>query len=223
MQQSRRAAFARERVACRAALATMLLVLLTASASCRRGSQTSDEQVEWLAVLDVKRAYQASAAGNPESLAAKQAYADAVADFLERHPSNARARQVYAELELEFARGLERSGRIDEAIQYYQNAVLRDPDDDSARSDLARALSLRFVGRDALAAIVRGMTREEVAARIGAPRPGWRRTLIRRGRESDCWYYRGENNAVAAVCFREGRVVATDYPQSVPVATVDVK
>jgi tetratricopeptide (TPR) repeat protein len=164
---------------------------------------------EWRAVLELKK--EAQNAPEAKRAAARQAWAMALSEFADRHPEHARARHAYKELELDFARLLASRGRYEEAIRYYQTVLQADPGHEAARAELELAERRQFVTADAVAALRRGMTREDVSERIGIPAPGWSRRLERDGTTIDSWYYPRSDGGVAGVFFRNGELFAAEF------------
>lgn len=150
-------------------------------------------------------------ASNGERLRAHQAYIDRLTAFVRSHPDHARARAVYEEAELEFARLLASRGEYDRAIDYYNSVLRTNPYLEEARSELREAEARRFVTEDALAALREGMSRDEVLERLGHPLPGWSRSMRRGDSVVDSWYYRRPDGGVAGVFFKNGRVFAAEF------------
>jgi hypothetical protein len=99
---------------------TVVYVLFATLVATASGNPVQHpETSEWLRVLSHKQA-----ADSPNAPpAAKQAYADALAGFVNRHPSHSRARDVYHRIQLDFAQELASHGRYQDAIRFYR-AVL---------------------------------------------------------------------------------------------------
>lgn len=164
---------------------------------------------EWRAVLELKK--KAESAPEAERAIARQAWAAALFEFANRYPEHARAHDAYKELELDFARLMASRGRYEEAIRYYQAVLQEDAGHEQARAELALAERRRFVTADAVAALRRGMSKDDVSERIGVPAPGWSRRLERDGTTIDSWYYPRSDGGVAGVFFRNGALFAAEF------------
>lgn len=174
------------------------------------GSDPADEAArEWRAVLDAKRAMESATAKRQPD--ARQAYADAVASFLAQHPTHARAGEVYEALVLEQATQLSENARYDAAVELYQWLLARNPENDAARDGLARAMDRRSVSREEISALLLGMSEVDVRIRLGAPLPGWSRTMRRGNRTIHAWYYARPDGGVAGVFFDRGRLFAAEF------------
>ena len=181
------------------------LLLLFAAACADRGAQ-SDHQTEWRDVLRHKRAAVAPNA-RPEH---KQAYADSVRAFVEKHPDHGRAREVWQRLQLEFANDLAAMGRHQDSIRFYRAVLAHDPSNADASRGLAMAVDHLAVTRDKLLALEKGMSHREVANLLGKPMPGWSVKNERAEATVEAWYYRTRDGGVAAVYFRDGKVFAAE-------------
>ena len=167
-------------------------------------------QKEWIAVMAKKRA--ASAPGSaPEQ---RQVYADAVHGFVTRFPEHRRAREVWQKLQLEFADELAESGRYRDAIRFYRAVLAHDSSNEHASRGLAAAASRLAVARASLLEIRKGMSRREVSDVLGPPLPGWSKQTRRNTARFEAWYYPTRTGEVAAVYFREGRVLAAEENSS---------
>src|SRR5688572_25898153 len=93
-------------------MAVTTALALALSTGCGAPASEADPQAEWREALRRKPA----ATGPEASLEEKQAYADSVREFVARHPEHARAREVWARLQLEFADELAEAGRYQDAI-----------------------------------------------------------------------------------------------------------
>lgn len=163
-------------------------------------------RADWLEVLERKRA--ASAAG--ASPQAKQAYADSLAAFVQKHPRHGRGREVYQNIQLEFARELAERGRHQDAIRFYRAILNHSPDHEEANRGLEAAIDALAVTRAELLQLRKGMTQKEVVRLLGRPVPGWKVTVQHRGAEIESWYYRTTDGGVAGVYFRDGRLFAAE-------------
>jgi hypothetical protein len=170
------------------------------------GQPPRDHQAEWRDVLRHKAAA-VSPDATPEE---KQAYADSVRAFVEKHPDHSRAQQVWLRLQLEFADDLAAVGRYRDAIRFYRGIIARHPENDHARRGLAVAASRIAIGRDDLLTLEKGMSHREVARILGKPLPGWKVENRRNGTTFEAWYYRTRTGSIAGVYFRDGRVFAAE-------------
>lgn len=186
-----------------------LILAALIGAGCSRGGGEPDHQAEWREVLQHKQA--ASAPGAPA--ASRQVWADSLQAFVEKHPGHGRAREVWRRMQLEFADDLMEHGRVHQASRFYRAVLADDPRNERALRGWERAAALLLVRGRQLAAIKRGMRSREVAAKLGRPMPGWTHRVDRRGTSFEAWYYRTARG-VAAVHFREGRVIATEETSS---------
>lgn len=191
----------------------LLLAVLLAGAGCAPGTLDDPVAAAWREVLSAKKEWQRAA---PEGrLAAQQAYVDLLTAFVRRHPEHPRARVVYEEAELEFARQLALRGEYDRAAVYYRSVLRTNPLRDEARAELRIAEGRRFVTPETLAALRIGMSPDEVRESLGAPLPGWSRSMRRGETVIDSWYYRRQGGGVAGVFFRNGRLFAAECGQPV--------
>ena len=181
------------------------LLLLFAAACADRGAQP-DHQTEWRDVLRHKKAA-VSAGARPEQ---KQAYADSVRAFVQKHPDHGRAREVWQRLQLEFADDLAAVGRHQDAIRFYRAVLAHDPTSAPASRGLATAVERLAVSREKLLALEKGMSHREVASILGKPMPGWSAKNERAEATFEAWYYRTRGGGVAGVYFRDGKVFAAE-------------
>jgi hypothetical protein len=188
----------------RRSVSTLLLLLV----SCT-GTDDSAQR-EWHAVLAQKRLAESEGVNVEE----RQRYADAVRSFVERHPDHQRARQVWQELQLEFAAELVKRGRPRDAIGFYRAVLSHDPGNQDATAGLAIAASRLAVNRTSLLAIRRGMSRSEVEEILGRPLQGWTRQRRRSATSFEAWYYPTRDGGIAAIHFRDGRVLAAEENSS---------
>jgi hypothetical protein len=182
------------------------LVAALALAGCGGQDVQPDHQAEWRDVLKRKQA--ATAPGAP--VAEKQAYADSVRAFVEKHPHHGRGREVWQRMQLEFADELAEHGRNQDAIRIYRAVLGHDPANEHARRELAAAADRLAITREKLLTVEKGMSHREVAKLLGKPMPGWTAEKRRSSTTIDAWYYRTRDGGVAAVYFREGRVFAAE-------------
>ena len=185
-------------------VAVTLLALL--AVACSAPEAQPDHQSEWRDVLRHKR----SALAADANADLRQAYADSVRAFVEKHPEHRRAREVWQSLQLEFAGDLAAAGRNQEAIRFYRAVLAHDPRNADATRGLATAVSRLAVSREKLLELHKGMTRREVASLLGQPLPGWTITTRRPEATFEAWYYRNRGGGVAAVYFRDGKVFAAE-------------
>ena len=181
------------------------LLLLFAAACADRNAQ-SDHQSEWREVLRTKPAAVAPNA-KPED---RQAYADAVRGFVEKHPDHGRAREVWQRLQLEFADDLAAMGRHQDAIRFYRAVLTHDPTNAPASRGLALAVDRLAVSRERLLELEKGMSQRQVANVLGRPMPGWTAKNKRPEATIEAWYYRTRGGGVAGVYFRDGKVFAAE-------------
>lgn len=184
----------------RSPIALTLLMLVLAGCRSETPDTTADE---WRAVMAAKKKAMHA------DLAARQEYADRLLKFLHRHPDHARARQVYDDLQLAFARELSARGDHAVALRYYEDLTARRPADAELAAERAAVVDLQTLQRDELEAVHSGMSREEVERVLGRPRPGWKRNGAEPKYES--WFYPAEGGGVAAVHFSDGKVFAVDH------------
>lgn len=174
--------------------------------ACGAGDAQPDHQAEWRSVLQHKKA----AAAPNASLTHKQVYADSVRAFVVKHPEHGRAQQVWQSLQLEFADDLAALGRYQDAIRFYRAVLTKHPESDHARRGLAVAADRLAVTREKLLQLEKGMSHRQVANVLGRPMPGWSARQRRNGTTYEAWYYRSRTGDVAAVYFREGKVIKAE-------------
>jgi len=192
------------------ALVSALAVLL--AAGCGGGGVQPDHQSEWRDVLRHKKAA-ASADATPRQ---KQLYADSVRAFVEKHPHHGRARDVWQRIQLEFAEDLAAMGRYQDAIRFYRAVAVHDPTNEEAQRGLAEAFERLAVTRQKLLALEKGMSHRQVASILGKPVPGWTASRQRPGVMMEAWYYRMNGGGLAAVYFRNGKVLAAEETSNAP-------
>jgi len=192
------------------ALVSALFALLAAGCG-GRGAQP-DHQAEWRDVLRYKKAAATSVA-TPHQ---KQLYADSVRAFVEKHPNHGRAREVWQRIQIEFANDLAAMGRYQDAIRFYRAVLAHDPANEQAKRGLGVALARLAVTRDKLLALEKGMSHREVASILGKPIPGWTISNRRPGVTMEAWYYRMPGDRLAAVYFRNGKVLAAEETSNAP-------
>ncbi|HVE71611.1 MAG TPA: hypothetical protein VNI54_09610 [Thermoanaerobaculia bacterium] len=183
--------------------ATLLLLF---GAACADRNAQPDHQSEWRDVLRHKPAAVAPDA-RPEH---KQAYADSVRAFVDRHPDHGRAREVWQRLQLEFANDLAAVGRHQDSIRFYRAVLSHDPKNAEARKGMALAAERLAVTREKLLTLEKGMSQRQVASVLGKPMPGWSAKNERPEATFEAWYYRTRDGGVAGVYFRDGKVFAAE-------------
>lgn len=181
----------------------VLLVILAVSCG---SDDAPDHSTEWRDVLARKKAAVAAGA-SPQH---KQAYADSIAAFIDRHPTHSRAREVYRRIQLDFANELSSLGRYHDAIGFYRAVLAHHPRNPEAERGIALAVDRLSVSRAKLLALQKGMSQREVAHLLGKPIPGWTVRKRRRDTVIDSWYYRKNDGTVAGVYFRDGELFAAE-------------
>lgn len=192
-----------------AAVSAFPLLLLMA---CGPRDVEPDHQAEWRDVLRHKKAAVARGA-TPDD---KQRYADSVRAFVQKHPNHTRAREVWLRIQLEFAHDLAALGRYQDAIRFYRAVLAHDPKNEDARRGLDVALGRLAVTREKLLELEKGMSHREVAAILGKPIPGWTAEKERPSATMEAWYYRMQGGGLAAVYFRNGKVLAAETTAHAP-------
>jgi tetratricopeptide (TPR) repeat protein len=183
------------------------------ASGCRVDVQP-DHQAEWREVLGHK-----AAAVAPDAEAdAKQRFADSVRTFLQRHPEHGRAREVWQQLQLQFADDLASLGRHDDAMRYYQQILALDPENENARIGAETAAERVAISRGKLLQLEKGMTGADVITLLGQPLPGWTTENLRPEAKFEAWYYRTQSGTIAGVYFRDGRVFAAEEESSAPLS-----
>ena len=170
------------------------------------GGGDSDHQAEWHQVMTRKQVANSPAA----TVADKQAYADAVAAFVAKHPEHGRAREVAGRIQIEFADELAAVGRYQEAIRVYRAVLSHDPANQSATRGLNDAVAHLTVTPEKLRGLERGMSRREVSQLLGRPLPGWKQVTERDSGIIEAWYYRTAAGGVAGIYFRDGKLFAAE-------------
>ncbi|MFN2238051.1 MAG: hypothetical protein ABR524_01540 [Thermoanaerobaculia bacterium] len=191
----------------------ILLLLAVSMTACGPAGLEDDIHRDWRAVLELKK--EAENAPQSKRVVSRQAWAAALFEFTNRYPEHIRARHAYEELELDFARLMASRGRYEEAIRHYRAVLQGDPGHEAARAELDLAERRRFVTADAVAALRRGMSQDDVSERIGVPAPGWSRRLERDETTIDSWYYPRSDGGVAGVFFRNGELFAAEFDRPV--------
>ena len=174
------------------------------------GGTSDDPSSEWLHVLRHKKAAVAPAATARE----KQVYADTLGAFVQRHPQHSRAREVYQNIQLDFAADLVAAGRYQDAIRFYRAVLASDPRNETAARGLRDAVDHLAVTREKLLALEKGMSQRDVARMLGKPIPGWTKTNELREATIDSWYYQTTSGGVAGVYFRDGKLFAAEENSS---------
>lgn len=184
----------------RVALFPVLLVL-----SCG-GADAPDQSAEWRDVLQRKKA-----ASSPDATRGhKQAYADSIAAFIDRHPTHSRAREVYRRLQLDFANELASHGRYHDSIRFYRAVLAHDPRNAEAQRGITVAVDRVSISRAKLLSLEKGMSQRQVAHLLGKPIPGWTIRKRRRDTVIDSWYYPKQDGSIAGVYFRDGELFAAE-------------
>lgn len=192
-----------------------LIVLGAASCSDRSAATAPSVADEWRGVLATKKA-----AMTGDDLQARQRYADRLLSFINRHPDHARAREVYDDLQLSFARELAARGEYALAIEYYDDLLERRPAAADIAAERAEVKSRTSVDPGELAKLERGMTTQQVEALLGRPPRGWRRAAQKERTRYESWFYRDSKGDVIAIHFDSGRLFTVDQPKRVaPAAT----
>jgi hypothetical protein len=183
-----------------------LVIVALAAAACSDVPGGADNAAEWRVVLQAKKAADVPTASTRD----KQVYADALAAFVDKHPSHSRAGEVYRRIQLDFAKELSAIGRYQDAIRIYRAVLIHQPSNSVATQGLEDAIDRLAVSRAKLLLLERGMTQHQVAKLLGKPIPGWTVTNDRRDATIECWYYRTTEGGVAGVYFRDGELFAAE-------------
>lgn len=193
------------------ALAAVLVI------GCNGNGAQPDHQAEWRNVLEQKKTA-ARADATPQQ---KQLYADSVRAFVQKHPNHGRAAAVWERIQVQFANDLAAIGRYQDAVGFYRAILHKDPLNDDARRGMANAMAKLAVTRDKLLELEKGMSHHEVASILGKPVPGWTVSNQRPGATMEAWYYRMRTGGLAAVYFRNGKVLAAEETSNAPLRRFD--
>ena len=186
-------------------------MLLTVAACADQTAKNSPPSVadDWRRVLAAKKAAVHAA---DTDLEARQRYADALLAFIRKHPEHARAREVYDDLQLSFARELAARGEYQSALRYYDDLLSRRNATDIA-AERAEVRSRQSVEPEEIEKLQRGMTTAEVEKLIGRPPKGWQREAQKDRTRYESWFYRTSSGDVVAIHFDNGRLFAVDGGQ----------
>lgn len=182
------------------------VLLVLAAFACGGHPSAGDNSAEWRNVLSRKKAADGPAATKEE----RQAYADTLAAFVDKHPTHSRARDVYEHIQIDFAKDLAAIGRYQDAIRVYRSVLTANPVNPIAAKGLTDAIDHLAVSREKLLQLERGMSQHDVARILGKPIPGWTVTNERPDATIECWYYRSAGGGVAGVYFRDGELFAAE-------------
>jgi len=185
--------------------ATLSLAFLLLLFACVKRSPA--QLVLWRDIQELQR----KADANPSSLDAKQRYVDALASFVRAYPGDEEASALYSREELAYARDLVRSGRHAAAISYYENLLKREPGNAEAVEELRQARTQAVVPRERFDELRKGMSRDEVAAILGQPFPGWTHTTQKGSSTWETWYFRKSDGGNASVGFVDGKAWVAEY------------
>ena len=200
------------------AMRRFLVLVALAAVSCGGGSSdATDNSSEWLHVLRHKQA--ATAPNAP--VHAKQAYADTLGAFVQKHPTHSRAREVYQRIQLDFAHELAALGRYQDSIRFYRAVLTHDPSNSDAQRGLASALEHLAVSRQKLLLLEKGMSQRQVANILGKPIPGWTARTERRDSVIEAWYYRKIDGGIAGVYFRDDELFAAEESSNARLAAMN--
>ena len=184
----------------------LVIILALAAFACGGSRTAADNSAEWRNILIRKKAADSPLASTTE----KQAYADSLAAFVDRHPTHSRAREVYERIQIDFARDLAAIGRYQDAIRVYRSVLTADPASAVAAKGLTDAIDRLAVSHAKLLQLDRGMSQREVAHILGKPIPGWTVKNERPDATIECWYYRAAGGGVAGIYFRDGELFAAE-------------
>ncbi|HYM61056.1 MAG TPA: hypothetical protein VEZ11_09205 [Thermoanaerobaculia bacterium] len=199
----------------------LVLYSLTLLVACGADLTPGDgNSVEWQQVLQRKKIADSAAATATE----KQAYADALSAYVQKHPRHSRAREVFQHLEIDFAGRLAALGRHRDALRFYRHILAHDPSNAAALEGVRAAVEHLAVSQGKLLLLAKGMSQDDVAKILGKPMPGWIVKTDRREAPVEAWYYRKSDGSVAAIHFREGRLFAAEQSSQaklVPLVAAD--
>ena len=104
---------------------------------------------------------------------------------------------------------IEKAGNYQKAIDIYTTALLADPTSEKLMAAKAEAEAMRYMTEERFAAAKKGMTRDEVRALLGTPKP----TNVREFEKGVIgWFYpKEEPRTAAGVYFREKKGVYVVY------------
>jgi hypothetical protein len=181
------------------------------------GDDASDNSREWLHVLRHKKAAVAPNA-TPQQ---KQAYADSLGAFVQKHPTHSRAREVYQRIQIDFANELASLGRYQDAVRFYRAVLIHDPANADAQRGMADAVAHLAVSREKLLQLEKGMSQRQVAHILGKPIPGWTARVERRDSVIEAWYYRKVDGGIAGVYFRDGELLVAEENSQAKIAAMN--
>jgi len=179
------------------------LLLAATAIGCRHDEAP---RVRWSHVEAAREA-----ASKDPSAISRQAYIDALAEYLERHPDDRKASELYVGEEVAYARSLRDKGRYAAAVPYYEDAVARTPGSEQLKTELAEARSRISVPRERFEQLSSHMSREEVRDLLGSPRPGWVHTIEKSGHVYETWYYKRADGGLASVSFVDDTIRLAEY------------
>jgi hypothetical protein len=181
------------------------------------GDDATDNSREWLHVLRHKKAAVAPNA-TPQQ---KQAYADSLGAFVQKHPTHSRAREVYQRIQIDFASELASLGRYQDAVRFYRAVLIHDPANADAQRGMADAVAHLAVSREKLLQLEKGMSQRQVAHILGKPIPGWTARVERRDSVIEAWYYRKVAGGIAGVYFRDGELLVAEENSNAKIAAMN--
>ena len=194
----------------------LLFPVVLLSLACA-GDEASDNSREWLHVLRHKKAAVAPNA-TPQQ---KQAYADSLGAFVQKHPTHSRAREVYQRIQIDFANELATLGRYQDAVRFYRAVLIHDPANADAQRGMADAVAHLAVSRQKLLPLEKGMSQRQVAHILGKPIPGWTARVERRDSVIEAWYYRKVDGGIAGVYFRDGELLVAEENSQAKIAAMN--
>jgi hypothetical protein len=195
----------------------LLVPAVLLALACCAGDDSVDNSREWLHVLQHKKAAVAPHA-TPQQ---KQAYADSLGAFVQKHPTHSRAREVYQRIQLDFAQELATLGRYQDSVRFYRAVLAHDPGNADAQRGMADAVAHLAVSRDKLLELEKGMSQRQVAHILGKPIPGWTARVERRDSVIEAWYYRRTDGGVAGVYFRDGELLVAEENSNAKIAVMN--
>jgi hypothetical protein len=181
------------------------------------GDDANDNSREWLHVLRHKKAAVAPNA-TPQQ---KQAYADSLGAFVQKHPTHSRAREVYQRIQIDFANELAALGRYQDSVRFYRAVLAHDPANADAQRGMADAVAHLAISREKLLQLEKGMSQRQVAHILGKPIPGWTARVERHDSVIEAWYYRKVDGGVAGVYFRDGELLVAEENSQAKIAAMN--
>lgn len=223
-------------------IATILVVLATASASLAAASNKPNERewglisadYQWIETLRKAQPVPSPTASRKQQIEVilenqrkieptYNAFIDKLKEYYDRTGDPRAAAALAREKIIIGDSYMNWLARYDRAIALYNEALQLDPNSVDARARIELAQKRRFVSMTAFASVKTGQKEDDVRRLVGLPREDWIKQVVQNGRVYSVWIYPKEDGGASAIYFDNGVVYHTNWNAAAPPAQASAK